>query len=129
MAITKYKTLGKAIDALFDKKQELSKLVNDPKITKTKGEVTELEEHVFALLRKQKALGGAGTKAKVTITESNVPVVQDWDNFYRHIQETGDFDLLGRSLKVPAVRERWDDHKEVPGVGVFVKTKLSVTKN
>lgn len=127
MAVTKYKTMGRAIDALFDKKQELSRLTNT-KVEKLRQECKELEEHVFTLLRKQKAMGGSGAKAKVKVTESNVPVVEDWDAFYAHIQETGEFDLLGRAVKSPAIKARWEDEVEVPGIGVFKKTKLSITK-
>lgn len=72
--------------------------------------------------------GVAGKLARVQITRDTIPTVEDWPKFYQHIKKTGSFELLQRSVSVSAVRERWDDKKEVPGVGKFSIKKVSCTK-
>lgn len=59
---------------------------------------------------------------------TNEPAVDDWDLLYAHILETKEWDLLQRRLGTAAVKERWDQAEEVPGVGSFPVEKLSLTK-
>ncbi len=130
MAIQTYKTVGGVADALYKKGEEIKVLKRsiEEKLGMLKTEYDMLEEQAFALLRKQRALRGGGAVGNLEIKESNIPAMEDWNEFYKHLKKTGEFDLLGRTLKAVAVKERWSVGKVVPGVGVFKKTKLSVTK-
>jgi hypothetical protein len=56
------------------------------------------------------------------------PVVEDWDKLYRHIREHDAFDLLNRALNANAVRARWTDNVQVPGVSTYQSKKISLTK-
>jgi hypothetical protein len=66
--------------------------------------------------------------ARVQITESVVPNLEDPVKFYAFLKKTGDFELLNRALNRAAVNERWAARKQVPGVGKFHVKKVSCTK-
>lgn len=65
-----------------------------------------------------------------TITKVKRPFVKvlDWDVFYEHIQETGEFDLLHRRPAVRAIGDRVDEGVEVPGTELGHTYDLTVTK-
>lgn len=62
---------------------------------------------------------------KVTITESVVPKVEDWDRFHEHIRETGDFFLLQRRAAVKTCRESFEMGRVLPGVMPMTLRKLT----
>lgn len=88
----------------------------------------EIEEHFIQTLEIGESSGLQGMHSRVQITESVVPVVQDWDKFYAHIQKTKSFELLNRAVNRKAVEERWENKKQVPGVDKFHAKKVSCTK-
>ncbi len=57
-----------------------------------------------------------------------VPQVKDWDKFYAFVKKTGQFDLVQRRLADTAIRERWDNGKEVPGVEAFGAVSVSLNR-
>lgn len=54
--------------------------------------------------------------------------VTDWNSLWKHIQKTGEFDLLQKRVTVTAVRQRWEVGKEVPGVAQAQEPEVSITK-
>lgn len=87
-----------------------------------------LEEYFVQTLAVGASSGVQGMKSRVQITESQIPVVKDWDKFYAHIARTKSFELLNRAVNRTAVTERWDNKKQVPGVDKFIAKKVSCTK-
>lgn len=87
-----------------------------------------LKEHLINTLPKSEASGVAGKLARVTVVVKQVPQVEDWNKFYKHVKKTGDFELLQRRLGDTAIRERWENGKSVPGVKSFNAVTLSVNK-
>jgi hypothetical protein len=74
-------------------------------------------------------INSVGSHDKVyAIVTQDEPTVNDWPALYAHIKETGEFELLFRRVNSAAVKERWDNKAEVPGVGRFPAISLSVTK-
>jgi len=120
------KTLGACADALYTTRQE--RLVEQKDVEELKKYEEAIKAHVIDTLPKSDASGVAGKIAKVQVTTKKVPVVEDWDAFYKHVKRTGHFELLQRRVNVEAVQERWDAGKTVPGVGVFNAANVSVTK-
>ena len=55
------------------------------------------------------------------------PVATEWTLIWDHIKETGEFDLLHRRLTSLAVKARWEEGIELPGVGKQEVYKLSVS--
>lgn len=61
----------------------------------------------------------------VTITESLVPKVEDWDLFHQHIRDTGDFFLLQKRAAVLTCRESFQMGRVLPGVMPLTLRKLT----
>lgn len=72
--------------------------------------------------------GVTGKYARVEIKSKEYGSVQDWDKFYKHIQKKGEFDLLNKAVNQRAVKERWEQRKEVPGLDKFTKKVVSLTQ-
>lgn len=87
-----------------------------------------LKEWFIENLPRSDASGIAGKIARVQIKANPTPVVDDWDKFYAYVKRHNAFELLQRRLNETAVKERWEDKKQVPGVGVFQAKKVSCTK-
>jgi hypothetical protein len=90
--------------------------------------IKELEEHFVKTLTVGEASGIQGQRARVQITESAIPVVEDWPKLYAFIKRTNSFELLNRAPNRGSIQERWDAKKQVPGVGKFIAKKVSCTK-
>lgn len=88
-----------------------------------------VEDHFVNKLAVGESSGVQGHKARVQITESVVPVVAeaDWPKFYAHILKTKEFELLNRAPNRVAIKERWEAHKNVPGVTKFHAKRVSCT--
>jgi len=90
--------------------------------------IKNLEEHFISTLAVGESSGVQGMKSRVQISDNPIPTVEDWAKFYAHIKKTGNFELLNRAVNRAAVKERWEEKKQVPGVGVFHDKRVSVTK-
>ncbi len=120
------KTMGACADRLYllkTKRAEAQRVADE-----LKAEESALKEHVIETLPKSEASGVAGKVARVTVINKEVPQVSNWDLLYKHIKKTGQFELLGRRLSATAINERWEAGKEVPGVGHFKATTISLNK-
>lgn len=130
------KTLGACADRLWTIEHvELPRLKQqlEPKIDALEAEYKAIEAHLVENLPKSEAGGITGKLGRATVVSKTVPVVKPgtgWDQLYKHIKRTGDFDLLQKRLAATAVVARWDDKKVVPGVGRFnaVRVKLESVK-
>lgn len=71
--------------------------------------------------------GVTGKLGRVEIKSSEVAIVEDWDKFYGHIKKKGEFDLLNRAVNQKAVQGRWEQGKQIAGIGKFNKKKVSLT--
>lgn len=69
---------------------------------------------------------GLGIQAEIKMKDE--PEIQDWDTVTKHIQSTGEFDLLQKRLTPTAVRARWEAGQDVPGVGHNLTYEVSITK-
>ena len=99
---------------------------------------TQLKERIIAELPKSQASGVAGKLARVQLDSKPVPrvVTQDeagnevagWSQVYEYIRRNKRFDLLQRRLSEGAVKEMWDEGKEIPGIEKFTIVTVSCTK-
>lgn len=120
------KTLAECADLLYATR--IARLALQKQAEVKEAEERQLRERLINELPKSKALGIAGKVARATIETKPVPTVEDWDRFYQHVKKTGHFDLLHKRLSEDAVKQRWEDHKVVPGVGKFNAVKVSLEK-
>lgn len=120
------KTVGACADLLLElrgKKAVQQKIVDD-----IDEQIKALQAHLIETLPKSDQTGAVGKVAKALVKVTQEPAVQDWDAFYGHVAKTKSWDLLQRRVSAPAVKERWESGKQVPGVGTFPVVKVSVTK-
>lgn len=120
------KSVGACVDLLYQRRAE--RLAVQARVEELKADEADLERHIFNTFGKQELRGAKGTVASASIKEENVPTMEDWEAFRAWVVKTKSWDLLQKRLSSTAVRERWNAGKEVPGVGVFHKMSLSLTK-
>lgn len=116
--------IGELVDALYDMRQQQ----RDAKaIADAIGEdVSFIETYLLNKFGKHGLKSAQGTKAKVSITETEYPTVVNWDDVYNFIAETGSFDLLQKRIGIEAWKQRREDDVQIPGIAVFVKTKINM---
>lgn len=122
--------VGVVADALYDLKQ-LTKMLNTltaPFDDLVLPSVKLVEAHFVSTLAVGESSGTQGMRSRIQITETAIPVPDDWPKTYAHIKTTGEFELLNKQLNREAVKERWDAKKQVPGVTKFIAKKVSCTK-
>ncbi len=67
-----------------------------------------------------------GLSANVSISETDVPTVKDWDLVYDYIKTNDSFYLLQKRMSAAAFRELLNLGHEVPGVEIFKDRKLNL---
>ena len=120
------KTMGGCADLLWELKAKRS--VIQKSADAIEEQEKQLKAHIIETLPKSEASGVAGKVGRVTVVSKEVAQVTDWPAFYAHIKKTGDFDLLGRTIKQDAVKARWEAGKKVAGMGTFNAVTISLTK-
>lgn len=90
------------------------------------------EDDIFAQIRVEiNAPLGEVVKAdgcQAMLKPVRTPVVTDWPKLYKYIAETDGFDMLQKRLTPTAVKERWENLVDVPGVMAEDTVELSITK-
>lgn len=120
------RTIGACADALYKLRQQKGELKRTLDALEEKE--SALREHIIITLPKSEASGVAGKVARVAIVTKIVPTVTNWEKLYAYVGKTKSWDLLQRRVSTSAVTERWDEAKDVPGVGRFSAITVSVSK-
>lgn len=87
-----------------------------------------LEGELFKLLGEKNLVSMKTEEVTVSIKKQPVPVLEDWDKYFKYAKRKGNEDLIQKSVPSRAWRERYDDGKKVPGTSSFQRVSLSVTK-
>ena len=89
-----------------------------------------LEEHFIQTLAVGESSGVQGMASRTQVTESLVPVLKPEDRmkFYQYVAKTKQWDLLPSGVNKEAVRERWENRKQVKFIGSFHAKRVSCTK-
>lgn len=119
-------TPGACVDKLYALERKRAEAQH--KVDEIKKEYRVLEDHLLNTLPKDQLDGAIGRTATAKIQYSNVPTVEDWDKVHAYIIRHKAWDLMQKRLSTEACRLRWEDKKAIPGVGVFRKISLSLTK-
>lgn len=120
------KAMGACADRLYELRNK--RLEEQKVVDAIEAEEKALKEHIIQNLPKSEASGVAGKLARVTVVTKEVPQVEDWDTFYKYVKKTGQFDLMQRRLTDAAIKERWENGKEIPGVKHFQAVSVSINK-
>ena len=123
---------GTLVDCLYELKG-LSKLlgsVTAPFDDFLPAKVKAVEDYFINTLEVGESSGVQGYSARVQVTSKPVPVVkpENWIKFWTYVAKTKQWDLLQRKVSAEAVRERWDNKRQVKFVDVFNAKSTSCTK-
>lgn len=122
------KTVGAKIDNMVKLDQKRTEL--NAEVKKLTDAYNELADALLEQMGKEN-MGtlASGTLGQVRITDSVVPTVKDWDEFYAFIHKHKYYHLLDRRPSVSGCRELFETKGKVPGVEPFVKIKLNLSVN
>ena len=123
---------GTLVDCLYELKG-LSKLLSSvtaPFDDFLPAKVKAVEDYFINTLEVGESSGVQGFQSRVQVTESPVPVVkpENWLKFWAYVAKTKQWDLLPRQVSKEAVRERWENKKQVKFVDVVHAKRVSCTK-
>lgn len=129
MTTVKAPTIGALLTKLA--KARSKKAVADATVKTCDEEVAAAKKEVLEALQGQGMDKASGAGLTVTLKQSVVPNVKDWDEFYAFIKKNNYFHLLHRRVSEPAWREIHEQlalkKKEVPGTEPFTKIDLGIT--
>jgi hypothetical protein len=121
----KAQPVGELIDRLWAIREDMRAL--DKQKNELEIAYDALEDKIKHGLDAQKLDKGTGSRATASIVESQVPHLDDWDEFIAYCRKTGNFQLLERRVAVKAWREIVEKTKRPPrGTSTFVKRKLNL---
>jgi len=87
-----------------------------------------LKDTIISKMRESDVNAIGADNGLVKMSKLVEPVATDWPQVWAHIQETGHFDLLHKRLANLAIKARWEEGENIPGVGQQEIYKLSVSK-
>lgn len=108
--------------------QEQEKVHAD-NLRRVKSAIAAGESELVTLMLENKlsSIGGRMSVAELE-EEKIVPRVTDWATTHKHIQQTGDFDLLHRRISLTAFRERLNAGVVVPGIEARPLTTVKISQ-
>ncbi len=120
------KSMGVCADQLYALRDK--RIAESKKLDEMVAEESALKNHIIENLPKSEQTGASGKTANVKVVTKEIPVVENWDDFYGYVRKTKRTDLLQKRLSEGAIAEILDAGKKVPGIGTFDKVTLSLTK-
>ena len=112
--MTEESKINELINELADARESINSLDE-----KRKGFVQkkmDLESRLVAVLEDQGIDRTANDRATISVKTETMPSAEDWDQIYKHILATEQFELLHRRLSAQAFREILALGQVVPGV-------------
>ena len=89
---------------------------------------SDLKRSLIEIMRTQAVSTVGGIQAVVTLRSKPKPIASDWSKVYEFIRDNDAFDLLQKRLNETAVKLRWEDEMQIPGISTFVVDELSISK-
>jgi len=113
---------------LIEQAHQLREVIrgDERKINALKEDFKELSSQIIVQMDEQGAKRIGGLSANVSISETDVPTVKDWDLVYDYIKTNDSFYLLQKRMSAAAFRELLNLGHEVPGVEIFKDRKLNL---
>ena len=131
MGATKPKVLAvpASIGGKIDARQQLKLLKEDAQavVDAYDEQINAVETALLEQMDREGTTKGGGKSATVSVNESVVPQVEDWDSFYAFIIKKKYTHLLERRPSVTGCRELFETKGAIPGVKPFIKRKLNFT--
>jgi hypothetical protein len=119
-------SFGSMIDEMYELREEMQGYTSKAK--KLKEQMDILEAAIINRLDVDETTMSRGKAASAILTETVVPKIDDWDEFYSYIQENEAFHLLQRRPSTAACRETLEAGEQIAGVSTFTKRAISLRK-
>jgi seryl-tRNA synthetase len=121
------RAMGKCADKLYEVRQK--RLALQKEVDALKAEETAIKNHIINKLPKSQASGIAGSLARATVITKEQPQVKDQEAFRKYMNRTKRFDLANNlQPSAPAIRDMWEEGKDIPGVEKFNVVTVSLNK-
>jgi hypothetical protein len=106
--------INELINELADARESINALdVKRKEFTRQK---EDLESKLVAVMEDQGIDRTANDRATISVKTETMPSAEDWDQIYRHILSTEQFELLHRRLSAQAFREVLSLGQSIPGI-------------
>jgi len=116
--------VGSAIDDLWKLREE--KRQAEEKVKEIEAKIEALQEVLLEELGKQGLDKATGKNASVSVGNTVVANVQDWDALWAYITKTKNFQLVQKRVADAAYRELLETGRTIPGVSPFTKRRLNL---
>lgn len=126
MTVKYPKTVGQCIDSMYAMREQRLNLQKQVELMKK--EEAAIEAHILNQFSKAEIRGAKGTTATGSVTAKTVYSIADWPTFIGWVAKHKAWDILYKQAGQTALRERFDNGQEVPGIEAFEKIGLSLTK-
>lgn len=93
-----------------------------------KAQDKEVCRALIAAFREAGLEAGAGSLRRAGLSTETHYSIEDPELFYGHVKETDGWDLLHKRVSSTAVKARLKRDEDVPGLGVFEKTVVNLSK-
>jgi len=120
-------THGAIANLRYDLQQE--RMIAAKHVEKLKKEERRLDDFILNNVLVGDTTKAGGTRGGISKSLTTIAVVNDWPAFYKFIAANEAWDLMQKRAAVGALRERWDNETEVPGVERGNAVKVHVSKS
>lgn len=121
------KSLAVCADKYYELRQQRLKLQKE--VDDIAAEESAYKHHLIDNVPKSQATGVQGKIARATIVTKEEPQCEDQDAFRKYMNRTKRFDLATKLRpSAPAIRELWEDGKDIPGIKKFNVVTVSLNK-
>lgn len=119
-------TLAEKVDKYYTLRE--ARLARQKEVDALQEAETELKEDLIRQISKSDASGVAGKIARVSVVTKREPAIKDFEVFMAYVSRRKAWDLLQRRVSAAAIKARWEDGKEIPGIEAFPVVGLSLSK-
>lgn len=121
------KSLAVCADKYYELRQK--RLAMQKEVDEVAKEEAAYKQHLIDNVPKSEATGVQGKVARVTIVVKEEPQVADQEEFRKYMNRTKRFDLATKLRpSAPAIRELWEEGKDIPGIEKFNVVTVSLNK-
>ncbi len=123
---TKTDKLGLKVDEIYSLDQKID--TAEAAVRRLKEQRGAMESHLLAMLRDQEVDSVKGRRGIAAIKTTRHPNIKNRSKLDKYIRSHDAFDLLQNRVSSKAYFERIEAGERIPGIEVFEKTSLSITK-
>jgi hypothetical protein len=120
------KTIGEAIDLLYSMRTE--RLAFQKQVDDAQEKETILKKHIIQNFAAVDLEGARGLTATASLKRTTQANVLDWDAYHAYIVDNDAWDLVQKRTSITALKERWENGEQIPGVEKYEVLDLSLTK-